>query len=196
MSERISQPSIAISIVVLTILSACAAGQLPVVEKLDEFTAVTITYSRTPIIMLPDTPFDRATAGDYVQIGAIEVNRTGTLQYYLWLGISDMNYMTSADERPEGYESIVFIADGEKFRLDVHGWTPAAIGAGEPVYKKPFATSVDAYYQVTLDHIQLLAEADVLKLRTTGSAPREFVPLFRQTTAKDDLAEFLRTVLQ
>ena len=196
MSERIPHLSTAIAIAVLAILSACAAGQPPVVEKLDEFTAVTITYSRMPIIMSPDTPFDRATMRDYVQIGAIEVNRMGTLKYYLWLGISDMNHMTSADKRPEGYESIVIIMGGEKFGLDVLGWTPAAIGASAPVYKKLFTTSVDAYYQVTLDQIQLLAEADVLRLHTTGSVSREFVPWYKQTTAKDDLAEFIRSVLQ
>ena len=180
-TERIPNVPMAISIVVLTILSACATGQPPVVEKLDEITAVTITYSRAPIIMGRDTALDRAETRDYVQLGAIEVNRMGGLQYYIWLGISDIDYATSAAERPEGYESIAIVVGDDTLRLDVLGWTPAAIGASAPVYKKLFTTSVDAYYQVSLDQIRSLATADVLKLRTGGSPAKEFIPWDGQT---------------
>ena len=104
--------------------------------------------------------------------------------------------MTSAGEGPEEYESIVLVVDGEKIQLDVRGWTAAAIGASEPVYKKFYETSIDAYYQVNLDHIQLLADADSLELHTTGPASKEFVPWRSPAKTKDELAEFLRTVLQ
>jgi len=193
----------AFSIAVLTILSACAAEQQPVVEKLDELTAVTITFSRTPIIMSTDTSLELATAGDhvqigrdYVQIGAIEVNRMGTLQYYLWLGISEVKYTESADTHPNGFESIVFIAGGEEFQLDVRGWTQETIGASEPVYEKLFRNTVDAYYEVTLEQIQFLTDVDSIKFRTIGPAPKEYVSWYRSITAKDDLAEFLSTVQQ
>ena len=194
MFDRSSYLSTAISVAVLTIVSACATGQQPVVEKLDEYTAVTITHSRTPIIMSPDTPYDRDTPRDYVQIGAIEVNRMGTLRYYLWLGISDMEHMASDDERPRGFESIVLNIGSEELRLEILGWTEDTIGASVPVYKKIFPDSEDAYYKITLDQIQFLTAVDALKLRTTGSESKEFVPWYKQTTASDDLAEFLRAV--
>jgi len=89
MSERSPHLSAVISIAVLAILSACAADQQPAVGHLDELTAVTIAHSRTPIIMSTDTISEWR---EYVQIGAIEVNRMGTLQYYLWLGISEVKY--------------------------------------------------------------------------------------------------------
>ena len=107
-----------------------------------------------------------------------------------------MEHMARADGRPKGFESIVLIAGSEKFRLDVRGWTPETIGASEPVYKKLYPNSDEAYYQVTLDQIQLLTEADVLELRTTGSASKNFVPWYKPAKAKDDLAAFLKTVLQ
>lgn len=196
MSERTPQLSTAISVAILAILSACTAGQPPVVEKLDELTLVTITHSRTPIIMSPDTVFVEKAARDYVQIGVIEVNRMGTLQYFLWLGIWDIEHMWSANEHPKGYESIILTVDGEKMPLDVRGWTQAAIGTSEPVYKKIFRTAIDAYYEVTLEQIKLLTEADEWQLLTTGSAPKEFVPWYKQTKAENDLAEFYRIVLQ
>lgn len=196
MPARIPRLSTAILIAVVSILSACAAANPAVVEKLDDVTAVTVTRSRTPFIMSSDTLFDPKTPRDYVQIGAIEVNRMGTLKYYLWLGISDLDHYASVDRHPGGYESIVFTAGGEEFPLDVHGWTQEAIGISEPVYKKLFSSSVDAYYEVTLEHIQLLTAADGIKLRTSGSSPKEFILLYRQNTARDDLTEFVMTVLQ
>ena len=196
MSDRIARLFTALSMVVLTIVFGCATGELPVVEKLDERTSVTITRSRTPIIMSPDTPYDRETPRDYVQIGAIEVNRMGTLRYYLWLGISDMEHMASDNLRPNGFESIVLSVGGEELRLDVLGWTAEAIGASEPVYKKIFPDSDDAYYRVKLDDIQSLTAVGALTLRTTGTKSKEFIPWYKQTTAKEDLAEFLRVVSQ
>lgn len=195
-SRRMPDLSTLIAIAVLVILSACATEQPAVVEKLDELTAVTYTYSRTPIILSPDTPLDGDNTRDYVQVGVIEVNRMGTLQYYLWLGISEMNYEATADMQPEGFELIVLDIGGEKIPLDVIGWTEKAIGISEPVYKKLFSTSSDAYYQVTLEQIQLLNDVDGVKLLTTGFEPREFVSWYRQTTARNDLAEFLQSVTQ
>lgn len=196
MRKRISYMSTAVSLAALSILSACAAGQAPVVERLDELTGVTITHSRTPIILSPDTPLDPAAARDYVQIGVIEINRMGSLRYYLWLGISEMQPREGAAEHPVGYESIVLVAGGGEILLSVHGWMHETIGSSEPVYKRLFWTSADAYYEVTLEQIQLLTDVDAIQLHTKGSAAKTFVPSYGQSKAKGDLAEFLRTVLQ
>ena len=184
------------TIALLAGLSGCASGQPPVVEKMDAVTAVTITHSRTPLILSPETPYDRDAARDYVQIGAIEVNRMGALRYFLWLGIARVDDLAEAQNPPAGFESIELLAGGERIKLDVSGWSPAAIGAGEPVYKKLFRESADAYYETGLDTIQALAATDDLKLYTTGTDATEFVLLYKQDTAKDDLAEFVQAVLQ
>lgn len=190
-----------LSIAVLALLSACGAGQPTVVEKLDELTAVTVTHSRTPLILSPDTHLDENIARDFVQIGPIEVNRMGTLQYFLWFGILDTDYTEyqgekSQVERPQGYNSIVLSFDGEKLPFDIHGWTENSIGVSEPVYKKLFDTATDAYYPATLEQIRSLAAAEAIKLTTSGSEPKEFVLVYRQATARGDLAEFLRRVLE
>lgn len=199
MNTMIEKPrhfSTGLGITVLLVLSACATERPSVVEKLDERTAVTITHNRTPIVMSTDTPFNPRGLRDYVEVGAIEVNRTGTLRHFLWLGISVANDTDIANGRPEGFESIDLIAGDEQFQLDVLGWTHEAIGTSERVYKKLYSSSIDAYYEITLDQIQLLAEADGMKVRTKASVPKEFVLWYKPTTAKVDLTEFLKTVLQ
>jgi len=129
-------------------------------------------------------------------MGAIEVNRMGTRQHYVWLGISDVEQMASAEEHPDGYDSIVLIAGDQNVRLDVLGWSRKAIDASEPVYEKLFANSADAYYRITLDQIRLLSDLDQLKLRTTGSSRKEFIPWYEQAGFKEELNEFLGIVLQ
>ena len=186
----------AICIVVLATIVACSATQPAVVEKLDELTAVTITYGRTPLIMSPDTSFSKANERDFVQMGAIEVNRMGARQHYVWLGISEVEQMASADRHPAGYDSIVLIAGDRDIRLDVLGWSPQAIDASEPVYAKLFANSADAYYRITLDQIRLLSDTDKLKLRTTGSSAKEFVPWYEQAGFREDLGAFLGIVMR
>ena len=193
MSERNPYLSAVISIAVLAILSACATEQRPVVEKLDELTAVTITHSGTPITLSTDTVSEWR---EYLQIGAIEVNRMGTHQYYLWLGISEVKYSESAEEQPKEFESVVFIVGEEEFQLDVRGWTHKAIGASEPPYEKLFQNTVDAYYDVTLEQIQLLTDVEGIKCRTTGPDSKEYELWYKSIAANDDLVEFLRVVSQ
>ena len=178
----------------LAMLSACAAGPQPVTEYLDELTAVTITHSRTPFTLSMESSLD--SPGDFVQVGAIEVNRMGTHEYFLWLGISAVDYAENSDGRPEGFESIVFVLDDGEIQLDIHGWSAAAIGASKPVYKRLFKESVDAYYPVALEQLRSLTDADVIELRTTDAKPRTFVSWYRSVAAKDDLTEFLRIVAQ
>jgi hypothetical protein len=191
---RIPHLPTAILLAVLAILSACATGQPNVVEKLDELTAVTVTYCRIPLVMSRDVPFDDKTDRDYVQVGVMEVNRIGTFKYYIWLGITEVGQAANPGKRPAGFESVVFAAGDKNLQLDILGWTPEVIGTSEPVYKKLFLASADAYYPVTLEQIQLLTDVDNLTLRTTGSAPKEFISWYRKTAFESELVEFIRVV--
>ena len=186
----------AFSIAVLMILSACATEQPAVVQNLDELTAVTVTHARTPIIMSPETPIDNETVRDYAQIGAIEINRMGSRRYFLWLGISEVHHRETADEQPQGYESITLLMDDQKHPLDLIGWTHNSIGTSERVYQKLFRTSVDAYYEVDFAQIRSINDAEVIEFQTSGAEPKKFVSWYRQSKAREDLAEFVRTVTQ
>jgi hypothetical protein len=98
-------------------------------------------------------------------------------------------------QQRDDFESIVLIADGEPLLLDLVGWTPAAIETSVPVYPKPVASSLDAYYRVTADQIRLIARAVDLQLRTTGPSPREFGLWGEQRQAKLELNRFLASIL-
>lgn len=180
--------------VILLILSACASTAPAIGEKLDWATGVTVTFVEKPLVLYRETPGQAAYARDYAHLGPIRVNRSGSYQYFLWVGSWATMQRSNVSEHRDGFESIVIFADGEPLVLELSGWTPDAIGTSESTYLKPVASSTDAYYQVTVDQIRLIAEARDIRLRTSGSAPREFELWDDQTSARNDLAAFLNRV--
>ena len=180
-------------IVAMTVVG-CASTSPTINDNLDPLTGVTVTFSRTPLVMYRENPSQAAYARNYVHLGPIQVNRSGSYQYYLWIGI--WNTMQTADlsEHRDGFESIVLFADGEPLLLELSGWTQEAIGTSERVYLKPVASSADAYYQVTADQIRLIAQSRDIRLRTTGSSPKDFELWDDQKSARNDLTEFLTRI--
>ena len=174
------------------ILAACASNPGVVEDKLDPGTAVTINYSQTPMVFYRDDSGKAAFARNYVHLGPLEVNRMGSYRYYLWLGIWNTMQDEQSGEPRDGFESIVIYADGEPLPLDVSGWTPSTIGASEPVYVRPVATAADAYYEVTVDHLRLIAASTDLRLQSTGPKSRSFQLWDNQASAKSSLNEFLK----
>lgn len=128
-------------------------------------------------------------------MGAIEINRMGAREYFLWLGIWDIDHAESDDDHPLGYDSVQLNLDGEQLSLNVLGWTPEMIGASERIYKKIFPEDVDAYFRITLDQLNALSDATDIKLRTTSLQPKEFVPWYNQDKADADLAAFMERVI-
>ena len=182
---------ITISALLLPLLSACAGNDARTVNKLDSLTGVTITYSEAPMVFYRDDSGKAAHARNFVHLAPLEINRMGDFRYFLWLGI--WNTLQDADpgDARDGFESIVIFADGEPLSLDLAGWTATAIGASEPVYIKPVSSAADAYYEVTIDHLRVIAGATDLRIQSTGPRQRSFELWDNQTAAKASLREFL-----
>lgn len=175
----------------LVLLAGCSTSNPLISNKLDPVTAVTITFSDAPLVFYRDESGRAAFARNYIHLGPLEVNRSGSFRYYLWLGIWNTMQDAKSNVPRDGFNSIVVFADGEPLPLEVSGWTAEAIGASEPVYLKPVATSADAYYEVTIDHLRLIAEAKDLRVQSTGAPRKSYEPWDNQATAKASLAEFL-----
>ena len=97
-------------------------------------------------------------------------------------------------DRRNGFDAIVLFVDGEPLALEISGWTPEAIGTSEPVYPRPVAFALDAYYQVTADQLRLIANSDDIHLRTTGFAPKTFEPWDDQVAVRKSFGDFLSQV--
>ena len=121
-------------------MSACASTTPPVIDKLDENTGVTITYSRTPFVFSPNEEADDYSAVEFVQVGMIEVNTMGTLRYYLWMGVSEPRFSETAGRIPERFAFVDFDIDGRQFRLDAVGSSHEAIGTSETPFTRAFTS--------------------------------------------------------
>ena len=148
-----------ISIVAILTLVGCASSPA-VNEKLDPNTGVTITYSGTPLVLYRDDPSRAAFARNYVHVGPIQVNRSGSYRYYLWLGIWNTMQVADISEHRDGFESIIIFADGEPLTLELAGWTPESIGASEATYIKPLASTADAYCPTLRGRVETKLDAD------------------------------------
>jgi len=144
--------------------------------------------------MYRDNPSRTAYARYYLHLGPIEVNRTGTCQYFLWIGIWDTMQTADRSQHRDGFESIVLFADCDPLLLDLTGWTADAIGASESVYLKPVTSAADAYYRVTADQLRLITEATDIRLRTTGASPKEYELWDDQRAARNNLTQFLHLI--
>lgn len=178
-------------LITAAVVGACSSSTALTREMLDPVTSVTITYIEQPLVFYRDVRGRDAFAKDYVYVAPVEVNRSGDHRYYIWLGVWTGNGTGSANSGPEGFASITLLADGVPVELEIAGWRPDTIGASEPVYAKPAASAADAYYELTFDQLRLLAEADEIRLQTSGNDPAMFEPWDDQRRGKAALLEFL-----
>lgn len=177
-------------------LSACSSTGTAFHEQLDPLTGVTTLRATEPLVLFQDSSARAANARDYLYLGPIEVNRMGSLGYFLWLcawSTYDTNY---AEPQAELFDSVVIYADGEPLLLDAAGVTPDAIGVSEAVYTKPVASAFEAYYPVTVDQIRLIANARDLQLRTGGSRSMEYLPWDSEDSGRHALQRFVEFTLQ
>jgi hypothetical protein len=173
------------------LLAACAGGDTRIANTLDPETGITITYCRTPFVFYREDSGKAAHARNLVHLGPVEVNRSGDFRYFIWLGIWNTLQNTAVGDNRDGFESIVILADGEPLSLDLTGWTAAAIGATTPVYTKPVASAADAYYEVTVDHLRLIAGARDLRIQAGGNQNHAFDLWDQQKAAKAAIRSFL-----
>ncbi len=162
-------------------------------RKLDPLTSVTISYSRSPIVFYRDVSGRAAYARNYVHLAPLEINRGGSYRYFLWLGIWSTMQNARSSEPRDGFDSIVIFVDGEPLALEIAGWTSESIGASEPVYLKPVASAADAYYEITVDQLRLIAEARNVRLLSTGSSRASYEPWDDQRTARSDLLALVKS---
>lgn len=173
------------------VLAGCSSSVPSVREQLDPVTAVTTTRAGAPLVLYRDNSARAAYARDYVYLGPIEVNRMGERRYFLWLGIWSTLGDAYIDAAADGFEGIALYADGEPLLLEATGWTLEAIGVTEPLYVKPVASAVDAYYPVTLDQVRMIANARDIRLQTTSARSETYLPWDDQATGQAAMRAFV-----
>jgi hypothetical protein len=177
-------------ILVVGMAGGCASTDEVSASYLDAETGVTVRRAGTPIVLYKDRTSRAAFARDFIHMGPVQVNRMGNYRYYLWFGIwSTIPEVDPAAQR-DGFESVTLFVNGEPLQLQLAGWTGTSIGASSDVYVKPVASAADAYFEVTLDQVRLIAGANDLRILTSGPDPTNFELWDNQASAFRSLRQF------
>ena len=179
-------------ILAILILAGCAWSGKASEPRLDEETGVTLSRADMPVVLYRDASARAAHARDFVYLGPVQVNRMGSLRSYLWFGVWSALPATDPAAQRDSFEDITLFADGEPMQLSIAGWSPSAIGASRDVYVKPVASAADAYYEVTIDQIRLIAASQDLRILTSGPDRRTYELWNRQASAFDALNRFVQ----
>ncbi|MBT8090368.1 MAG: hypothetical protein KJO01_09185 [Gammaproteobacteria bacterium] len=168
LSKSLRLLPVGVALVVL-LTSACSSNPELVLSKLDPKTSVTISYNQSPLVFVRSLAADTARDQEHVYLGPVEVNRSGDYRYYIWLASWSMTDAAATNRRYDRLESIDIIADGSPVTLKLTGASTRAIGASEPVYRKPVGWAIEAYYDVTLEQLRTIAQATDLRVQYSST---------------------------
>lgn len=162
----------------LLLLDGCAAGSAQQPRTwLDERTAATVTAQEPCAVFAHEDQALSTNVRDYVQAGAVDVNRTGTHNYYLVL-ISWSTIDRSAAERAaldaELAHSTLW-ADDRPIELQRIERGRDSAGVFSAPYAAPAPAAMESWYPVTLSELRALAGATTLRLTAqAGDTPRPY----------------------
>ena len=167
----------------LTISSAlvCAGCTSPPASSMEdrflEATGSTWRVAGEPMVFeRTEARFSRS-ARDYTYIGPVALNRRGTYDYYLWIGIGstlDRGFLAPEATEPD---SVLLYIDGEPLDLALSKWNQRIPDLADQIpYDPPVTVRSMLAARVTLDQIALLSDRgiDRLLLQTADNDTREF----------------------
>jgi hypothetical protein len=176
--------------VLLFVIVACSSSSQFINETLDPNTSATVTSNNKPLVFYRDNPSRAAYARDFLQLGPIAINRGGRYRYFLWISAWSTMQDPGDSEQRDRLESIVVFADAEPLNLELAGWTPSAIDTSEGIYVKAVASAVDAYYEVTIDQIRLIAHANNIRISTGSLYSNNYETWDEQKSALESMRAF------
>jgi len=164
------------------LVGGCATGNSRVSENVDPQTGVTIRATASLFVYLRDISEVADNVRDYVSVGAVEVNKTGTRTYYLAVvpgGPIDHRRATR----------IVLTLTGQPRELTLTTHEPRSLGIGEPPFRAEWGYIGEIWYAVTAaelrafaatppESIQLIEGGRVLtyvRFRRGDAALRDFI---------------------
>ena len=161
----------------LTALLVACSTTLQIEERFSEATATTWRVAGSVMVFeRTEARYSRSTR-DYVYIGPVAVNRRGSYEYLLWVGIGstlDRGFLAPEASLPE---AITLFVGEEPLELILTEWKLRAPGLeGETPYAPPVTVQWQLGARVTLDQIELLdlPGSERLILKTTDGVAREF----------------------
>jgi len=164
-------PAALLTALSVALLAAGCAGTPSPVSRLDS-SGLTVVAQSEAVLLTSSVPELTLTAKDFAVIGPVEINRSGALDFYLWLGLG-----SSVDRKRQGLDppeakSLAVLVDGEPMLFPLTDWP---IGLDAPPYDAPTPIHSTLAARASLDQIHRIAAADDVEVHLvaqTGRAAR------------------------
>ena len=158
------------------LVAGCASSP-DVDDRFVQATGSTWRVAGQPMVFERTEPRFSRSARDYTYVGPVALNRRGTWDYFLWIGIGstlDRGFLAPEEIVPD---SVMIFVDDEPFELSLTKWDDRVPGlAGQVPYKPPVSVEWHLAARVTLDQIALISERgiDHLLLHSADGRNRDF----------------------
>jgi hypothetical protein len=143
-------------------------------SRLDTDTGVTYITINRPLGFAASQRQLSTSARDYAYIGPVQVNRMGSREHFLWVGVASTIDRSLAGLTLPGTEAISLFIDGEPMVLSLKDWS--TIGRSATPYNPPAPVVESLGVAVSVDQIRLITHATTLELRlhTDNNRVRRF----------------------
>jgi hypothetical protein len=178
---------------VTLLLGGCATDGSRAIEHVDPRTGVTIRTMASPFVYTRDVQEVADQVGDYLSVGAVEVNEMGTHKHYLavvpWSRTVRKGAGTLAEPRAD---SVALMLGGQRRELTLATHEPRSFGVSEPPYRPAWGYIGESWYGVTPADLRAFAAAPPgpIELMEDGRT-MTYVPFNRADAA---LEEFIRDI--
>lgn len=164
--------------VALTLLGGCAASP-EVEDRFLQTTGSTWRVAGEPLVFQRTEARYSRSAHDYTYVGPVALNRRGTYDYFLWIGIGstlDRGFLAPEDSAPE---SLLLFIDDEPHVLSLMDWDQRVSALPDVVpYDPPVTVRWSMAARITHDQIELISDRGIgrLVLQSASGDAREFQP--------------------
>ena len=141
-------------------------------QYFDESSGANITSLKEPLVFYKEYPWLSSNTRDYVYLGPIEINRSGSRNYLLWLGIWSTIDRLRAPSRfaRNDFQTVYLLADNEPMELNIRAWSGEELGMAEAPYPPPVNGTLNGFYTVTMDQIRKLGQAESIVIQSGSGA--------------------------
>ncbi len=145
----------------LAIAGCTAKPDLWPEERLDPNTAVNVTIMAEPWIYSRDVPMLAANARDYLNVGLVETNRSGTRAY--WLGIVAWSTIDRSvlpgQPAPLQPDKVRLVWADSKLEMPASSKGRSAVGLTDPVFIDAGTKFTEAWYPLSTAQLAQLTAA-------------------------------------
>lgn len=156
---RNSMKQRAVLMIIVCALTGCASSK-SVQSRLDSSGLTVVTLDEVIVLARP-TRHLATVARDYVYLGPVEINRMGTLEHYVWVGMaSTVDRALAVEPEPEA-ATLALLVDGVPMALSLLPWD-------KELDEPPYESSVPIYEsfgaRASLDQIKRIAQAESVEV--------------------------------